>query len=191
MSEISLDDLFREARAAVRLAAKQPKQAEPLPLGVYENPANWKPTRGIALIHAETQTLLGNFTEYMHRSVVGARRLVRESPGLPVVATETISGDWHLARETPIAPKRAWHTELNALTSLTLTHLRVCAPDVPVRACFDEGRLVRLELHQRTLFSQLPGAAAALLFLPADTDVLNELAPPAVRALLLQLGQPV
>ena len=37
---------------------------------LYLDPKNWTRTRGIALMHAETQTLLGNFSEYIHMIII-------------------------------------------------------------------------------------------------------------------------
>ena len=79
---IELDDLWREAKQVIRATAaaklKAKADAPPLdPRAIYTNPDNWERTRGIALIHADTETLLGSFDEWTHRKIVNCRRLVR------------------------------------------------------------------------------------------------------------------
>ncbi len=193
MTDTSLDDLFKEAKAALRnqVAAKaKVKACSPAPdtEGIYRNPANWIRGRGIALVHAETQTLLGNFTEYRHRLVADARRLVREVPAPPVEVTEYIHGDWWMIPEEVPLPKRLWkERRLLTLPVADLPHLGVWAKDLSVYAVFGEGSLDRVDLASNSIF----GGGSVLLNLSAGTDIKGELLPEVLTYILTQLNQPL
>jgi len=197
----SLDELYRQARIAVRAeeAAKRAAKKKGLTveanedkIGLYKNPANWKATRGIALIHEETKTLLGNFTEYRHRTDPSARRLVKESPMLPLQAgVEYVSGSWWLPPDETPKPRRAWQTKLEATLTISLYTLRVYAPEIEVIAHFGVGQLDRVELTQETLFAQTPGTAAQMIYLAAGTNILPLMSQESIRVLKLQLNQPL
>lgn len=102
----SLDDLFKEAKQHVRLTktaklvAPPPPKAEPGRL--YSDPANWNRGKNVALMHRETRNLLGVFAEWHHKTVPGARRLVRDETGLPIHAVEEVEGYWGLGITRPI-----------------------------------------------------------------------------------------
>lgn len=191
----SLDELFKEAKLALRgkIAAEAKRRAAapdaaPDPHAIWRNPANWTRTRGIALIHADTQTLLGNFTEYKHRTHPDARRLVREESTLPVEATEYVSGDWWMIPQKIPKPKRLWkESKLLTLPWINLTHLGVTASNINVFAKFGEGSLERVDLAQATIL----GGGGVLMTLPEGTDILQELPPSTITAILIQLEQPV
>ena len=197
----SLDELYRQARIAVRAeeAAKRAAKKKGLTveanedkIGLYKNPANWKATRGIALIHAGTETLLGNFTEYRHRTDQSARKLVREATMMPVqAAVEYVSGDWWLLPTDTVKPKRAWQTRLEAKLMISLFSLSVYAPEVPVIASFGVGQLDRVELVHETLFAQTPGTPEQMMYLPAGTNILPLMSQESIRVLKLQLNQPL
>lgn len=189
---LDLDALFKEVRTALhgqkvaraKRPAQDPQDAPPDTQGIYRNPANWIRGHGVALIHRASETLLGNFTEYRHKTVLDARRLVREDNPPPVQMVEYIDLDLNCSNGLAPQPKRAWQTVLSLTTSLTL--LNATAPSVALQAHFGAGDLLRLELAEATIFQ----AADGLLRLPAGVDVLPELFPPAVRAILTQLNQP-
>lgn len=191
---IDLDALFKEARKAlhgqkVQLAkakAKPEEDAPPDTQGIYRNPANWIKGRGIALIHRATQTLLGNFTEYTHRTVKDARRLVRELAPPPVQQVEYIDLDLATGTGEPPAPKRAWHQVLPLECPVTLLAFQAIAPCVSLLAHFGEGDLKWLELAECTCFETADG----ILRLPSGTNILPELAPSQINAILHQLNQP-
>lgn len=184
---ISLDELFREAKAAVR-AARATKSKLPIPevdpLEIWRNPANWTRTRGVALIHEETSTLLGNFTEYVHRTVAGARRLVREQIPMLPDSTEFVQGNWSSFLTTPTMPKQAQHVSMAATVDLELVSLGAKAPGVSVLAYFDGERLARVELVQRTIFA----VQDQFIYLPKETNILAELSPQAQAQLRRQQG---
>lgn len=179
--ETSLDDLFSEAIAAIRGAAPAPAAA----------PSSWYRSRGIALIHSDTGVLLGNFTEYLHRSQPGSRRLVREDPPMPVEATETLCGSWWTGQDEPPTPKRAWHESRLTTLPLEFRSLGVSSPSAAVYAVFGEGCLTRVELAADTLLARPGSSLSELVILPAGTDVIRDLSRATITLLLTQLGQPL
>jgi hypothetical protein len=177
-----LDSLYRSQRAAAFVekkaqAAKALKAtAKPETLEtqfLFACPDNWVRTRGIALIHAETQTLLGNFSEYTHKTVSNCRRLLREDSPISVSATEQVSGNWWLPTEYHPEPKQVWHTQRSAVIHLHLSKLAVHAPACEVVAHLSYGGLARVELAGETQFAQEDGKQPQLLWLPAGTNVLE------------------
>lgn len=177
---LSLDELFSEARAHVRVEAEAMKRkqerkavtpAKPKPQALYADPANWTRTRGIALIHAETKTLLGNFSEYLHVSVPDCRRLVREEVPISIEAYEEVSGAW------------GW---IPAATS-PLQNLEVATHELLLGVCLDTpavnaiaalhvvaqgAGILRVELLEDTHF----GSPEQFLLLPAGVNILPVMA---------------
>jgi hypothetical protein len=182
MSDLSsLDDLFAEARARITVARKAEKAAvirhtaEPEKVSVqalYLDPKNWQRTRGVALIHEETETVLGNFSEYVHISVAECRKLVRESAPISVEAIERVSGSWWLGAERRPEPRKDWHEVRTAILHLHLSELRVHAPLCEVVAHLSYGSLARVELAIDTTLAQEEGGEQ-LLMLPKGTNVLE------------------
>lgn len=176
---VSLDELFSEARAHVRVEAaaakrKQERKAispeKPRPQALYADPANWTRTRGIALIHAETRTLLGNFSEYVHVSVPDCRRLVREELPISVSAIEEVSGEWGWT-----APLQQ-HLESTLVTKELVLGVCLSAPEVnaiaALRVQLQGAGILRVELVEDTHF----GAQDQFLLLPAGTNILPVMA---------------
>lgn len=191
--DTSLDDLYREAKAAMRseLAklAKAPAPAkDPSSEGVYANPANWVRGQVICLLHKETQSLLGYFVEWKHKTVPDARRLVREAdlkaPASPC-QIEYISGSWPTPASALSARKLPWKIDLPCVASIHLLDFGLEALDVPMDFCFGEGSLDRVELVVTTTFRS-PGQ---YLTLPPGTDILPRMLPVQIQDLLTQLGQ--
>lgn len=138
----------------------------------------------VALLHEETQTLLGRFQEYLHKTVPDARRLVREANLGPATRTETVVG-WQLSGflQAP-TPRRHWHKNVETVADLSFSEM--FAEAAPILACFGEGQLERVELIEDTAFQQ----SEALTFLPAGTNILPHINPARLAALLLHLGSP-
>jgi hypothetical protein len=188
---LSLDDLFKEAKRQIRTTKAAKAEAPPPdPQRLYTDPENWTQTRGVALIHAETETLLGNFSEYVHKSVAGCRRLVREEGPLSVSVAERVSGSWWIAASIPeIEPRQEWHTRHSAVLAVQLPRLGVHLPICEVTACLSYGGIARVELAMDSMFAQLDGSPEALLFLPAGTDILGEMNTDSKIALRLEIGE--
>jgi hypothetical protein len=199
LDSLSLDALFKEARAALhkqRTSTQKttaPKEEAPS-APAFSNLANWTKTRGVALIHQETLTVIGNFTEYTHKTLPGARRLVRETELLPVTTVEYVTGVW--GNPEPVAPTtspRLWKTDAPATLDIVLQTLRVSAPCVSVEAHFGEGILERVTLAYDTQFCAAPsvGTPSFFLLLTAGTDIFPELSVNTMKTLLTSLDQPV
>lgn len=174
----SLDDLYKEARAVVRQAAKAANAAEQAgdPAVSTWSLTNFRPVQGVALVHSGSGRLLGNFTEYVHKTIPGARRLIRENPGLPVRSTEYVTGDW-FGTEAPTATTTPpVHRRVELRAAVQLPQLQAVAPSVHLRVHLDGQRVTAIELTQRTLF-QLILEQSAFMYLPAGTEIMSELSP--------------
>ena len=193
---VSLDSLFGEAINRVHRAAAQPKRsaAEPAKAeatALFSDPTNWRRTRGVALIHVETESLLGNFSEYVHRSVANCRKLIREDSPIAVSATERIVGSWWITDTSRgrIEPRREWHTRQTAALHVYLDQLQLHSPECQVVACLSFGAISRVELTADTSFTQTAGPEQILL-LPAGTNILPEMSHDSKVALRVELALP-
>ena len=179
----SLDALFGAARKHIQqeteTKAKAKKTRQPAEVeqeaisALFANPENWERKRGIALIHAETQTLLGNFSEYVHKKVFGARKLLREETPILVSATETVEGNWWLGAERRPEPKQEWHTQKSCVLHVHLGELQLHAPAVELTVHLHWGGIARAELSVETTFAQTAEGVEQLVVMPAETDILS------------------
>jgi len=182
MTELSLDDLFQQARAAMKAERKvaflaaETKKAKTIPeapiepLGLYANPENWKRTRGLALIHRGTQQLLGNFWEWKHVSVPDARRLIRSLEPIPVEGVEEVDFGLSAAMAPLPVPERAVVQEMRTLEVLLDTP-RVSAQGVLLCIHYYNGWTAKAVLVEATTFAE----GGEILQLPAGVDLLPSL----------------
>jgi len=188
LGTLTLDELFAETRRAAKVErtvahAEARKKAAPVePLGIFANPDNWTRTRGVALIHRGTQTFLGNFWEWQHRSVADARRLVRSLEPLSVEALEEV--DFGLSAVwTPLVPAHKAETQRIITLDVSLDTPRVSASSVLLCIhCYD-GWTARVVLVEPTTFAE----EGEILQLPAGVNILPVLsreAKIAIRAAL-------
>jgi hypothetical protein len=186
-----LDRLFAEARAAMRAEMKVKKARVPSAAEVTAEERlraelapleNWQRVRGIALVHRETHTLIGTFTEYRHPKAPGARRLVREYHEQPPEAVEEVTGCWEHKPEQPPVRSPRWHQSLSTQMDCVLGKLHMSAPNVCLRAVFGEGRLDRVELVERTMFNS--PRVPELLELPAGVNILPEMSQSSIDNLM-------
>lgn len=176
-------------KAAERRSIKPAEEIDRIePRAIYLDPENWERTRGVALVHADTQTLLGNFSEYRHRSVVGARKLVRESAPISVSATESVSGSWWLGADRRPEPAQVWHEARRAIVHLHLSELHVHAPACEVLAHLSYGGIARVELAADTQLAQEDGHGEQLLFLPKGSNVLEVMSRDCKITLRQEIG---
>ena len=192
----TLDDLFREARAAMRQKVAKRRVREHVPtekelsaeerlrkeLGPLEN---WQRKRAIALVHRETRTLIGTFVEYLHPKVPGARRLVREYEELPAEATEEVVGDWCHQPEQPPRRRHIWHETRLVVMDCVLGKMHVAFTSASLRACFGEGSLDRVELMHDMTFSS--PRQPEFIILPAGTNILPEMSQSSIDHLLSKI----
>lgn len=192
---IHIDDLFKQVRLVWK-AAKPKKREEVVEAHaseLYSNPDNWKATRALALIHRETDTLLGVFQELVHLKVPDARRLVRiEKPcSLHYDGTEYVSGSWYLpATDEARENQGKWHSFHDASIHAHLSELSIHAPECEVRVYTSFGSIARVELLSETTFASTEEGNTNLLTLPKGTciyDLMTREEKCAVRDVLMQV----
>ena len=175
----SLDDLFADAAAAERrfptMRAGKPEAPKKLTFNEkYLLPENWTAKRGVALIHEETKTLLGNFQELVHKREAGCRRLVRVEEPIVIDHTEYVRGpEWlGVERERIQFEPQRWTSERELLLAdLALHPLGVHAADVLVRVCLYMGGMARIELIAHTTFMSVD--AHSIITIPAGVNVIE------------------
>lgn len=174
-----LEDLFTEALLARKIRVKRsndPADKHALDAAakkmreLYTLPENWERTRGVALIDKPTQTLIGNFSEYKHKSVPNTRKLLREHNPIAINATEEVEGYLGAAFEQKLHGN-GWEQEHLAVCHVLLDELMVEAPKVELNIKTRLGALVRAELVQATQFASVSGQT--ILLLPAGTNILE------------------
>jgi len=195
LDEITLDQLFREAKAAMRATPSRTKTPPPSEAPSLESAlASWTRTRGVALVHKDTLELIGNFSEYTSKHLPGARRLVRETTKLPFYETEYVSGVWGKVQiEKESSAPRLVSTHVDTVADVILKEMHVQAPQVLVTAHFTDGQLSRVCLRTETTFSAPAGpeGTGSFCILPPGTNILAEMSIHSIRALLSNLQQPV
>lgn len=181
-----LDDLFQEAKRAMRLTkGKLPPPALPDPHALYTNPANWTRGRNLALVHRETGTLMGLFTEYSHRTERLTRKLVRAADIQSIDSTELFDGPLFSPPIPKVTSSRLpWHTALRIETSLLISSMQV-ESSCSLLFRFGAGCLDSIKLERETLFSNPSGM---YMQLPAGTDLLPQLTEGEIATLLTLLG---
>jgi len=197
LSDISsLDELFSIATADLRAkrAAEdvelrkprriKPKDTPPPPDQLFLDPKNWTLARHVALLHKETQTVLGTFSELVHNTVEGARRLVRVDSPAKVEGTEEVSGDWWLGKHREIASPQSWHSTQTIVMDLRLAKLGVYSMLVELDIRLTQGAIARVELAAQT---QFVGPDEELLWLPEGTNVLEVMDQDAKIALRVEM----
>lgn len=154
---------------------------------VFSLPENWERTRGIALVHEESHTLLGNYSEYVHKTVKNCRRLVREHAPISIAATELVSGSWWLGERRPfVDASMKWNVEREAICDVHLPELGVAHPVTELRVGLYLGGIMRVELAADTQFAS-PGGET-LLSLPKGTNLLECMSTDSKIALRKELG---
>jgi len=169
----SLEDLFTEVRRNLPIKTKGEKPKEERNTSaMFLDPTKWTRVRGVALIHRDTETLLGNFSEYTHLTIPGCRKLVREESPISVSHTEYVEGSWWLGQDRKPEPKQAWHEMREAILHIHLEELKVHAPICEVIAHLSYGSIARVELALDTRFAQTEGREQ-FLDLPSGTNILD------------------
>jgi hypothetical protein len=178
-----LEDLFTDAmmqkklRVTRRVADPSMKNALDATVkkmkDLYLLPENWERTRGIALIDKTTHTLIGNFSEYTHRSVPKTRKLLREHTPISIDATEIIEG--YLGEElgARLRGHSKWTEERRGVMELFFPELMVGAPQVQVLIAIYLGAVVRVDLAEDMQFASMSGNT--IISLPTGTNVLDHL----------------
>ena len=192
-----LEDLFTEAQFAAANGKKAKRAADPSKAKhladasktmheLFTLSENWHRTQGVALIHKETETLLGNFSEYLHNTVKGARKLVREEAPITVSAAEYVEGSWWLGPDIKPVPREEWREQRRAFIKIHLPTLGLFAPLVAVVAHIAFGGIHRVELEENTQFADEAGKI--LVTLPAGVSILDALSWDAKVSLKKEIG---
>lgn len=197
---MELDDLL--TRAMARQTPHKPRRKagdtiDPKELALAEkrirerftDPNNWTRSRNVALIHEETDTLLGNFVEYTHKLSVGVcRRLVRVSEPAPVQDVERVAGPNWIAQPLAGKPDEVPAEEQReAICDLHLPEMdHVFAPAVMVQVTLRWGGIARVELCEETRFFNKDRKVQ--LILPEGLDVLEGMSLDSKLALRKWLG---
>lgn len=194
---VDLDDLFLDAQLAQALKnPKAKKGADPSLRNaldaeakrmkdLYALPDNWERTRGVALIDKGTQTLLGNFSEYRHRTVPKTRKLLREHTPISIDATEVVEG--YLGADVEFRLKgQTWEREVDLKADIWMDELMVGAPEIKLLIKLRLGVIIRIELLQDTQFANHSGQT--LLLLPAGTNIAEQLSADTRRFIRRQTG---
>ena len=174
----SLDDLFADSMQAQRakpvMTAGKPAAPKVIKTSErYSLPEFWRPGRVVALIHSPSQTLLGTFQEFIHKTERNARKLERLEEPAQVTHQEYVSDPWYLGdfRELPPTPEK-WTAERELLLpDLLLQQMGVHASRVEVKVCLQFGGIGRVELLSHTTFHSPD--AKVILTIPKGTNVLE------------------
>lgn len=171
LNEITLDNLFREAKAAAKRITQRKKEIVPLetPLTTWTNPDNWKHSRYLIVISRETETALGLYSELLHTKQPNCRRLIAVDPqGIKADAIEYVSGTWVQSQDELHLRPEATHKHIEATLTLRLIKLdSVTAHNVPVDLHFAFGKLAGMRLLQDTTF----GHDLIIYDLPKGVDI--------------------
>ena len=179
--EDPLEQLFLEAQIAGQRIKKEKRHADPaqkhqvstdsaLMRNTFRDPENWERTRGIALIDKNTNTLVGNFSEYTHRFVPRTRKLLREHSPIPVDATEYCDGYLGFELTARFGEFQKWTQVKHAIIDIVLGELQLAAVTVEVEVALYLGGITRVDLNNDTQFASEDGEE--VVFLPRGTNVL-------------------
>ena len=144
-------------------------------IDTYQRPENWTATKAVALIHKDpsgSETLLGNFQEYLHK--FGARKLCRVEAPTVFDSLEYVTGSYWLSpaqEHVREADGGHWTHEHTFTIGITLKELHMHNPEVGVRVTTMFGGIAKVELLQETRFFNV--THQQFLMLHAGTDVLG------------------
>mgnify|MGYP003649982077 CR=1 FL=1 len=196
-ADTSLDDLFKEARRAFHALHAPKVKAAPIKkvlpdasrmetAAKWTDPDNWVAGRGIALIHRDSNTLLGNFQELTHRHEAGCRRLVRADSPISILATEYT--EWlpaSTSTESVVAAEPS-QKRVTIIIPIFLDKLSATSPIVEVVVCLSYGNIARVELAVDTQFS---GGDDSLIELRAGVNILPVMAYDSKINLRIELNK--
>lgn len=174
-----LEDLYTEAQVArksrVTKKVVDPSMRNALDATAkkmretYTLPENWERTRGVALIDKNSNTLIGNFSEYINKIVPKTRKLIREHLPIAIDATEVMDGFLGVELSRRLFIGQSWENEHLATCHVLLDELMVEAPNVQLKLKTRLGVIQRAELINDTQFASVNGET--IMVLPAGTNV--------------------
>ena len=193
--ESPLEDLYTDAmlNRKMRVARRQPDPSLRNALDaaskrmheLYTLPENWERTRGVAIIDHSTHTLVGNFSEYQHRSISSAHKWIREHTPIAIAATLEMDGclgaEWNER-----FGRQAWEQEHRTCLPVLLDELMVEAPSVELLLKTRLGVITRADLCTDTQFASMNGSM--ILRLPAGTNIWEACGVDTKAAMRRQVG---
>lgn len=197
-SKDSLDSLLKSA-----MAQQKNRKVKPLPektervqqiresfRAIYANPENWERKRGVALIHCSNEgakTLLGNFSEFLHKKYKLVRKLVREPVPMLVEGEEFVTGKWWLKKDTlqRIEDHNYFEIRQTAL-DVDLEELQVFGKSVMLKVRLRDNWLARVELAEQTCF--VCPLNSQFIWLPVGVDILDGMSLDTKKRLRQQMG---
>jgi hypothetical protein len=184
----SLDALFADAKAHLRdkakAQAKAKKEGTPAkiePSSLFSNPANWYAARSVALIHQESQTLLGHFRELLHRTVADCRRLVREDSPALIEAVEYVSGTWGWSPPKALDHQDSTLLETELTLFLSIAMQAQHSAEARIKVVTQGAGILRVELLEQTQFAT--EFSSAFLTLPSGINLLATLTTASKQAI--------
>lgn len=154
---------------------------------IYQNPENWALSQTVALVHRGTETLLGNFEEYVNVVVAGCRKLVRVEGPREVLKVEYVDGPHWVPDQSSVFKSPAWDVKREAVVDLFLASMGLAAVTVPVVVQLHMGHISKVELAEATCFRSLD--KHTILSLPPGINVLDEMGLDCRLALKAELEQ--
>lgn len=191
----NIEDLWALAARAMNKEAKAPrtrrqKDDEPAPqstLALYANPENWLRGKAVALVHQESATVLGNFIEFLHKSVPGCSKLVRTEELVVVSEVRYESGSWWLGESRHPEPTQVWHEDRPCILHVHLDKLGLHAPATELIVSLSYGSIARATLAFKTMFAQADSEERLVTF-PAGTNLLEVMSRDCKIKLREELG---
>ena len=173
-----LEELYAEA-AAERKLRRPAKRTDPSLRDAldaaakrmrefYSNPENWKRTRGLMLIDHATHTVLGNYSEWIHRHQPTTRKLIHEHQPIVIDGQEEVEGFLGTELERKVRGV-SWDSEKQIQLPVLLDEIFAEAPEVQLNVCLSVSTVVRADLMQDTQFATPSGGL--LLKLAAGTNI--------------------
>jgi len=197
-SDISLDDLFTDAMLTQAAKnKKQPKSADPSlrhaldatakkMREMYTLPENWNRTGGVAFIDKATQTLVGNFSEYQHKTFPHTKKWLREHTPISIDRTEVVAGYLGEQVMERLSAHQSWNEQRSGTADMLFDEMQVEAPRIGFTAYIRLGVLQRVELLYNTIFASVAGSM--LISLPMGTNVLEQLSTDSRAAVRKAVG---
>lgn len=162
------------------LPSKGKKRDRPMGLQrldtLYKNPENWQPWSNVTLVHQTAggvDTILGFFTSFKHRTVLGARKLIR-GPADPLLGHETefVTDPWY------VTEARGYHSEPSSELHFPVS-LRLVLDDGLASEgehTLHVGATRGVGIRRAVLDTAVRlSAGGTILYLPAGLDILDGL----------------
>jgi len=165
----------RERDLITRQLAGEVSSASRRIRNIFADPANWTLRRHVTLIHKGNagDTMLGNFAEFVHKTALDCRRLVRVEAPAQVDAIETVEGENWLAQSLQ-RPEAEPEDPIEVCMDVTLPECGGAqAPAVILTIHHEQGQILRAELFDEVRFASRD--RRTFLEMPAGVDILPAL----------------